>query len=142
MKKTLETILNIICNLFILIIMWFWIYFLVMLKLIKIDPNTLWSYFWWNEADIALWNIRNVLNTKFVIILLIILLFWMWIFCLRFFTEKKSVSKISLWIMIKSIIMIIIVKCWRFLLWATTDYTTHLENNQWANIEYNTTLYK
>ena len=142
MKKTLETILNIICNLFIVIIMWFWFYFLVMLKLVKIDPSSLWNYFWWNEADVALWNIRNVLSTKFVIILLIILLLWIWMFCRRFFTEKKSVSKISLWIMIKAIIMIIIVKFWRFLLWAATDYTTHLENNQWANIEYNLTLYK
>ena len=69
MKKTLETILNIICNLFIVIIMWFWFYFLVMLKLVKIDPSSLWNYFWWNEADVALWNIRNVLSTKFVIIL-------------------------------------------------------------------------
>ena len=142
MKKSLESVINIVCNLFIFIAMLFWFYFLVMLKLIKINPENLSNYFWWSDADVALWNIRNVLSTKFVIILLIILLLWIWMFCRRFFTEKKSVSKISLWIMIKAIIMIIIVKFWWFLLWAATDYTTHLENNQWANIEYNLTLYK
>jgi hypothetical protein len=142
MKKFLENITNIACNLFILIIIWFWFYFLLMLKLINIDLNNLLNYFGWNEADVALWNIRNILTPKFVIIIAIILLIWIWLFFRNFFTEKKSISKISLWIIIKSIIMIIIIKFSRFILWLITDYTTHLENKEWANIEYNTNLYK
>ncbi len=141
MKKVLESITNIVCNLFIAIIFWFGFYFLVMLKLIKINPEHLLSYFGWNDADVALWNIQNMLASKAIIIAVIILALWIILFFRRFFTEKKSISKISSWIIIKSIIMIIIIKFSRFILWLASDYTTHLENSQWANIEYNTNLY-
>ena len=142
MKKTLESIINVLCNLFIIIAIWFWFYFLVMLKLAKVNPENLLNYFWWGGEDVALWNIWNILASKFTIIFLVILVLWIALFFRRFFTEKKTISKVSLWIIIKSIILIVIIKCSRFLLWALTDYTTHLENNQWATAEYSTTLYK
>jgi hypothetical protein len=141
MKKSLESIINVICDLFIFIAILFWFYFLLMLKLIKINPENLSNYFWWSDADVALWNIWNTLSLKFTIIFLIILVLWLGLYSRKFFTEDKNVSEVLSWIVIKSIIMIVIIKCSRFLLWVLVDYTTHLENNQWALIEYSTTSY-
>jgi len=142
MKKILEITCDFICNFLIFIVIWFWFYFLVMFKLLEINPEILSDFFGWNDADVALWNIRNTISSKFVIIFVIMLFLWIWLFCRRFFTEKKNISKKSLWIIIKSIILIVLIECSRFLLWIASDYTAKLENNQWANVGYNTSYFK